>query len=88
MLLCSHHHRLLHDGGFTIRRDAQGEIYFQRPDGRVIPRFGYRLEDMRDDDVGSDEPTRNPSAEVRETRGVYMTLVYGRHNDGRRAALA
>ncbi len=38
--------------------------YFQRPDGRVIPRFGYRLADMRDDD--------EPSAEVREERGVYL----------------
>jgi len=79
-LLCSHHHRLLHEGGFTIRRDAQGEIYFQRPDGRVIPRFGYRLEDMRDDGA--------PSAEVGEMRGVYMIRAYDRHNYGRRAALA
>jgi hypothetical protein len=63
-LLCSHHHRLLHEGGFRIRRDAEGRPYFQRPDGRVIPRFGYRLADMRDDE--------NPSAEVREARGVYL----------------
>ena len=55
-LLCSHHHRLLHEGGFAIRRDANGDVYFRRPDGRVIPRFGYRLADMRDE----------PSAEVRE----------------------
>jgi hypothetical protein len=53
-LLCSHHHRLLHEGGFAIRRDASGDLYFRRPDGRVIPRFGYRLADMRDE----------PSAEV------------------------
>jgi hypothetical protein len=55
-LLCSHHHRLLHEGGFAIRRDANAEIYFRRADGRVIPRFGYRLDDMRDE----------PSAEVCE----------------------
>ncbi len=55
-LLCSHHHRLLHEGGFAIRRDSNGDLYFRRPDGRVIPRFGYRLDDMRDE----------PSAEVRE----------------------
>ncbi len=55
-LLCSHHHRLLHEGGFAIHRDANGDSYFRRPDGRVIPRFGYRLDDMRDE----------PSAEVRE----------------------
>jgi hypothetical protein len=59
-LLCSHHHRLLHEGGFAIHRDASGDRYFRRPDGRVIPRFGYRLADMRDE----------PSAEVREV-GMY-----------------
>ncbi|MEO8467821.1 MAG: DUF222 domain-containing protein, partial [Gammaproteobacteria bacterium] len=63
-LLCSHHHRLLHEGGFSVHRDAQDRLYFQRADGRVIPRFGYRLADMRDDD--------EPSAEVREDRGVYL----------------
>jgi hypothetical protein len=48
-LLCAHHHRLLHEGRFTVRRDAERRLYFQRRDGRVIPRFGYRLADMQDD---------------------------------------
>jgi len=65
-LLCSHHHRLLHEGGFRVRRDTQGRPYFQRPDGRVIPRFGYRLADMRDE--------YEPSAEVREA-GVYLVTT-------------
>jgi hypothetical protein len=42
-LLCTFHHTLLHEGGFKIRRDQEGTIYFQRPDGRVIPRFGEPL---------------------------------------------
>jgi hypothetical protein len=50
-LLCSHHHRALHEGRFAIRRDALGAVYFQRPDGRVIPKDGYRLDDILDDDV-------------------------------------
>ena len=50
-LLCSHHHRALHEGRFAIRRDTLGAIYFQRADGRVIPKGGYRLDDMLDDDV-------------------------------------
>jgi len=66
-LLCSYHHRLLHEGRFAIRRDECGELYFQRSDGRVIPRFGYRLGDMRDDG--------EPSAEVREPAGVYRLRV-------------
>jgi hypothetical protein len=80
-LLCTHHHRLLHEGGFRIRRDHEGAIYFQRPDGRVIPRHGYCVEDVLDDSAESDiAPAaqlaaivhgRHPSAEVREGRGVY-----------------
>ena len=66
-LLCTHHHTLLHEGGFKIRRDGEGAIYFQRPDGRVIPRFGYRLDDMCDDY----EVDENPSTEVREPAPVY-----------------
>ncbi|HEX5049027.1 MAG TPA: DUF222 domain-containing protein [Gammaproteobacteria bacterium] len=82
-LLCSHHHRLVHEGGFGIRRNADDEIYFVRPDGRVIPRSGYRREDMEDDFVCADPPLSSvdrrfssaeewsSSAEVREPAGVY-----------------
>ncbi len=82
VLLCTHHHRLLHEGGFAIRRDAQGEVYFRRPDGRVIPRGGYRLEDRVDETAGATDADAqrpaNPSAEgfrtaeVREAAGVYL----------------
>jgi hypothetical protein len=54
MLLCTHHHKLLHEGGFTIRRDENGGLYFRRPDGRVIPRAGYRAVDMIDDAIGAE----------------------------------
>jgi hypothetical protein len=71
-LLCSHHHTLLHEGGFKICRDQGGSIYFQRPDGRVIPRFGYRLDDMCDDyEVAAD-----PSTEVRERAAVYRLVAH------------
>jgi hypothetical protein len=39
----------VHEGGFTIHDDGRGGIYFRRPDGRVIPRSGYRAADMLDD---------------------------------------
>jgi hypothetical protein len=54
----------LHEGGFTIHRDERGGIYFRRPDGRVIPRSGYRAEDMLDD-LAAASPGANPCAEVR-----------------------
>jgi hypothetical protein len=53
-LICTHHHKLLHEGGFKIQRDESGDIYFRRPDGRVIPRAGYRAADMIDDGIGAD----------------------------------
>jgi hypothetical protein len=81
-LLCTYHHTLVHEGGVTMHRDECDEMFFRRADGRVIPRGGYRLNDMVDDD-GADVPLTNPSTEgfasavarchpeVRETAGVY-----------------
>jgi hypothetical protein len=36
--LCSHHHRLVHEGGYTIQHGHRGALRFRRPDGRAIPR--------------------------------------------------
>ena len=63
-LLCTHHHTLLHEGGFTIHRDSNGGIFYRRPDGRVIPRSGYRADDMLDD-VQVALPGENRSVEAR-----------------------
>jgi Domain of unknown function (DUF222)/HNH endonuclease len=86
-LLCTQHHRLLHEGRFRIRREADGALRFERMDGRVIPRGGYCAEDVVDHDVddgavgaGSADRllerlvrSRKPSAEVREAHGPYRT---------------
>ena len=37
MLLCGHHHRLVHEGGFGVTRKGDGSLVFRRPDGRVVP---------------------------------------------------
>jgi ribosome modulation factor len=61
-LLCSFHHRLLHEGGFRIRRRG-GRLQFLRADGRVIPRSGYRWEDMVDEtalEEGSEDSAAAP----------------------------
>lgn len=34
--LCSHHHRLVHEGGFCVDRYGKHGIRFRRPDGRLI----------------------------------------------------
>ncbi|MGI8460647.1 MAG: DUF222 domain-containing protein [Solirubrobacterales bacterium] len=34
---CRHHHRLLHEGGFTVERIGPRRLRFRRPDGRIVP---------------------------------------------------
>jgi len=36
-LLCSRHHVAVHEEGFQVERQADGELCFRRPDGRVFP---------------------------------------------------
>jgi hypothetical protein len=49
--LCTSHHRLVHEGGFAIQRNADGTYYFTRPDGRPLDRAyvprGDRVEEER-----------------------------------------
>jgi Domain of unknown function (DUF222)/HNH endonuclease len=35
--LCWHHHRLVHEGGYTLERGQAEALIFRRPDGRPIP---------------------------------------------------
>ena len=44
MLLCSFHHRLVHEGGYTVVGNPDGEVDFVMPDGTLIP----RVPDMKD----------------------------------------
>ena len=37
VLLCGSHHRLVHEGGFSIARKPDGSLLFRRPDGRLVP---------------------------------------------------
>jgi hypothetical protein len=37
VLLCSRHHRLVHEGGFSLARKPGGALVFRRPGGRVVP---------------------------------------------------
>jgi hypothetical protein len=64
MLLCSGHHRLVHEGGYAIRKDTRGRWYFRRPDGRAVPRCGYQPGDMRDQGGASAEAPERWSAMV------------------------
>ena len=37
VLLCRHHHRLVHEGGFGISKSTLGAIQFTNPAGEIIP---------------------------------------------------
>ena len=51
MLLCSEHHKLIHEGGFSIERDYQNQWFFKRPDGRSIPAHGYNPKELAADEI-------------------------------------
>jgi hypothetical protein len=36
-LLCSHHHHLVHEGGWSVERTADGDLCFRAPDGGALP---------------------------------------------------
>jgi 5-methylcytosine-specific restriction endonuclease McrA len=36
-LLCRRHHRAVHEEGYQVQRDTDGELRFRRPDGRSFP---------------------------------------------------
>lgn len=42
VLLCRHHHRLLHEGGFGLNRTRYG-LSFTRPDGSALPQHPPRV---------------------------------------------
>src|ERR1700757_5130879 len=35
-MLCRRHHRAVHEEGFQVERQPDGELCFRRPDGRVL----------------------------------------------------
>ena len=39
VLLCGHHHRLVHERGFNVASDGAGGWHFARPDGTTLPQF-------------------------------------------------
>jgi hypothetical protein len=71
-LLCTHHHKKLHEGGFSIVKEADETLRFVTDDGRTIPRCGYRLADFVDDDIGGDTDCLDQNA---SREGFCTTIV-------------
>jgi hypothetical protein len=36
LILCRFHHRAVHEEGFQVEREPDGELHFRRPDGRLL----------------------------------------------------
>ena len=36
-LLCRRHHRAVHEEGYQVDRQPDGELHFRRPDGQLLP---------------------------------------------------
>ena len=36
-MLCRRHHRTVHEEGYQVERQPDGELRFRRPDGRPLP---------------------------------------------------
>jgi HNH endonuclease len=37
LILCRFHHRAVHEEGFRVEREPDGDLRFRRPDGRLLP---------------------------------------------------
>ena len=76
VLLCTQHHRLVPEGGYSIEHDQTQQRFFRRPDGRAVPVCGYRLDDWQDEDIGDTELTLHgvgANNEIREnSREFYI----------------
>ena len=53
VLLCSAHHKLVHEGGYQFNRDQNDELFFRRPDGKAVPYCGYHRDDWIDVDCNN-----------------------------------
>ncbi len=79
VLLCSTHHTLVHEGGFSLQRHADGAVYFVRPDGRPLetPSAEDDTDAARLPDRGSPcavPPSAEDPHEVRDEGVCYRVL--------------
>jgi hypothetical protein len=76
--LCSYHHRLVHEGGFSVERAGPRAVRFRRPNGREIP-AGRPLSAARGPDIVEQNRTGGlvVTAETCTPRSRGAPLDYG-----------
>jgi len=62
--LCRRHHRAVHEEGYQVQRQADGELCFRRADGRVVP-------DVPPPTAVAENPAETLRAE-NEARGIHI----------------
>ncbi len=67
ILLCGHHHRLVHEGGFSVATRRDGSRYFARPDGRPV-----EVGDPHTNRRNTKETDDEQADEVRESIAPYL----------------
>ncbi|GJM08441.1 MAG: HNH endonuclease [Lysobacteraceae bacterium] len=79
VLLCRRHHRLVHEGGFAVRRLDDDQIQFTRPDGSVLLANGDR--NSRGNVVSLTSANRKSATKIDSTtirsRWAGETIDYG-----------
>ena len=83
ILLCSAHHRMVHEEGFRIEKDFEGEWYFQRPNGRAIAQGPIYSENVSAETLVSDAGKFTDDFDAAETIQGGGRIRGGRIRGGR-----
>jgi Domain of unknown function (DUF222) len=71
LLLCGKHHRLLHEGGYTIRKNFEGNWSFRTGKGKIIPDSPIFKADYYGDPSRDGFDTDQEEHLVREPNAIY-----------------
>jgi hypothetical protein len=77
-LLCTHHHRLVHEGGFEMHQHPDGSHYFARPDGQPVE---------VPECVAPAVAEEAPCVQIEEPRALYRVAALSAESEIRTAAV-
>ena len=85
-LICNRHHRLLHEGGFTIHKNFAGEWYFRTAEGKVLPEapvykpveYDSTRDEIQEDPNKVKKPRALPKAPMYKQRATTHHVMHQR----------